>query len=176
MTSRRSALRCTGTHRGAVGWTARCPCCPALALPCLAPRQRVPCSLCVSCPHDPRPCTLCIPRAHPSRHAASSGAHRRQALCPACSTLSAQTKTGATPLYLACQEGHLEIIQYLVQDCGADPHARAHDGMTPLHAAAQMGHNTVIVWLVSARWAQRSGAVARRGARSASAQPAILLR
>ncbi|PKK17293.1 espin, partial [Columba livia] len=65
------------------------------------------------------------------------------------STLSAQTKTGATPLYLACQEGHLEIIQYLVQDCGADPHARAHDGMTPLHAAAQMGHNTVIVWLMS---------------------------
>ncbi|PKU35046.1 espin [Limosa lapponica baueri] len=60
-----------------------------------------------------------------------------------------QTKTGATPLYLACQEGHLEIIQYLVQDCGADPHARAHDGMTPLHAAAQMGHNTVIVWLMS---------------------------
>lgn len=72
------------------------------------------------------------------------------AVCPACSTLSAQTKTGATPLYLACQEGHLEIIQYLVQDCGADPHARAYDGMTPLHAAAQMGHNTVIVWLVSA--------------------------
>lgn len=40
-----------------------------------------------------------------------------------------------------------------MQDCGADPHACAHDGMTPLHAAAQMGHNTVIVWLVSAGWA-----------------------
>ena len=78
-------------------------------------------------------------------------------LCPSCSTLSAQTKTGATPLYLACQEGHLEIIQYLVQDCGADPHACAHDGMTPLHAAAQMGHNTVIVWLVSVGWAQHGG-------------------
>ncbi|KAK2105820.1 hypothetical protein P7K49_015334 [Saguinus oedipus] len=56
---------------------------------------------------------------------------------------------GATPLYLACQEGHLEVTQYLVQECGADPHARAHDGMTPLHAAAQMGHSPVIVWLVS---------------------------
>lgn len=82
---------------------------------------------------------------------------RHPALCSACSTLSAQTKTGATPLYLACQEGHLEIIQYLVKDCGADPHVRANDGMTPLHAAAQMGHNTVIVWLVSAAWARRGG-------------------
>lgn len=93
-------------------------------------------------------------------------------LCPACSTLSAQTKTGATPLYLACQEGHLEIIQYLVQDCGADPHARAHDGMTPLHAAAQMGHNTVIVWLVSAGRAWHGGVVAWRGAGGAGTQPA----
>ncbi|XP_069466396.1 espin isoform X2 [Ambystoma mexicanum] len=61
--------------------------------------------------------------------------------------INSQTKNGATCLYLACQEGHLEVIQYLVKDCGADPHIRAHDGMTPLHAAAQMGHNTVIVWL-----------------------------
>ncbi|KAF7236175.1 Espin [Varanus komodoensis] len=64
-------------------------------------------------------------------------------------SVSARTKNGATPLYLACQEGHLEIIRYLVQDCGADPHVRANDGMTPLHAAAQMGHNTIIVWLMS---------------------------
>lgn len=63
--------------------------------------------------------------------------------------MNAQTKNGATPLYLACQEGHLEVTQYLVQECGADPHTSAHDGMTPLHAAAQMGHSPVIVWLVS---------------------------
>lgn len=64
------------------------------------------------------------------------------------SLVNSQTKNGATPLYLACQEGHLEVVQYLVKDCGADPNIRANDGMTPLHAAAQMGHNTVIVWLV----------------------------
>lgn len=121
------------------------------------------------CPHNceshtPVLCGHTTPVPHVSRCPLCS--HRRgcrhPALCSACSTLSAQTKTGATPLYLACQEGHLEIIQYLVKDCGADPHVRANDGMTPLHAAAQMGHNTVIVWLVSAAWT-RHGGVERYG-------------
>lgn len=71
--------------------------------------------------------------------------------------LNAQTNNGATPLYLACQEGHLEMTKYLVQECNADPHVRAQDGMTPLHAAAQMGHNSVLVWLVS--WEQSGTAL-----------------
>ena len=60
-----------------------------------------------------------------------------------------QTVLGATPLYLACQEGHLHVVEYLVNDCGADVHLRAHDGMTCLHAAAHMGHQAVVLWLVS---------------------------
>ena len=60
-----------------------------------------------------------------------------------------QTGNGATPLYLACQEGHLPVVEYLVKDCGADVHLKAHDGMTCLHAASHMGHQTVVVWLVS---------------------------
>jgi len=60
-----------------------------------------------------------------------------------------QTGIGATPLYLACQEGHLHVVEYLMEDCGADVHLRAHDGMTSLHAAAHMGHRAVVVWLVS---------------------------
>lgn len=67
-----------------------------------------------------------------------------------CSLINSQTKNGATPLYLACQEGHLEVVQYLLKDRQADSSIRANDGMTSLHAAAQMGHNTVIVWLVCA--------------------------
>lgn len=56
---------------------------------------------------------------------------------------------GATPLYLACQEGQLQVVQYLVKDCEADVHLRAYDGMTCLHAAAHMGHQAVVEWLVS---------------------------
>lgn len=77
--------------------------------------------------------------------------------------VNAQTNNGATPLYLACQEGHLEVTKYLVQECNADAHVRAQDGMTPLHAAAQMGHNPVLVWLVS--WGGKGpSAVAGRAA------------
>ncbi|XP_028443767.1 espin [Perca flavescens] len=60
-----------------------------------------------------------------------------------------QTVTGATLLYLACQGGHLHVVQYLVNECGADVHLRAHDGMTCLHAAAHMGHQAVVLWLVT---------------------------
>lgn len=62
--------------------------------------------------------------------------------------MNVQTGLGATPLYLACQEGHLCLVEHLVKDCGADVHLRAYDGMTCLHAAAHMGHQAVVMWLV----------------------------
>ncbi|KAJ8279430.1 hypothetical protein COCON_G00064960 [Conger conger] len=60
-----------------------------------------------------------------------------------------QTSTGATLLYLACQEGHLHVVVYLVKDCRADVHLTAHDGMNGLHAAAHRGHHDLVVWLAS---------------------------
>lgn len=63
--------------------------------------------------------------------------------------MDCQTGTGATPLYLACQEGHLHLVEYLVKDCGANVHVQARDGMSVLHAAAHMGHYALVVWLVS---------------------------
>lgn len=58
---------------------------------------------------------------------------------------------GATPLYLACQWGHLQVAKYLLDQCGADVHLVANDGMSCLHAAAYMGHKAVLEWLVGRR-------------------------
>lgn len=64
-------------------------------------------------------------------------------------SVNCQTLMGATPLYLACQEGHLDVVEYLVKEREGDVHLRAQDGMTPLHAAAHMGHHALVTWLVS---------------------------
>lgn len=64
------------------------------------------------------------------------------------SGVNQQTRNGASPLYLACQEGHLHLAQFLVKDCGADVRLRALDGMSSLHAAAARGHYSLVVWLV----------------------------
>ncbi len=65
-----------------------------------------------------------------------------------CRCVDCQAGTGATPLYLACQEGHLHLVEYLVKDCSANVHVQAKDGMSVLHAAAHMGHYALVVWLV----------------------------
>lgn len=62
--------------------------------------------------------------------------------------MNQRTCSGASPLYLACQEGHLHLAQFLVKDCGADVRLRALDGMSSLHAAAAHGHYSLVVWLV----------------------------
>uniref|UniRef100_A0A3B4AQV5 Uncharacterized protein n=1 Tax=Periophthalmus magnuspinnatus TaxID=409849 RepID=A0A3B4AQV5_9GOBI len=59
------------------------------------------------------------------------------------------TGLGATPLYLACQEGHQPIVQFLVEECGADVNLRAYDGMSCMHAAAHLGHRDIVLWLVT---------------------------
>ncbi|XP_016105357.1 kinesin-like protein KIF1A [Sinocyclocheilus grahami] len=67
--------------------------------------------------------------------------HTKTNLCVDC-----HTGPGATPLYLACQEGHLHVVEYLVKDCGANVHVQAKDGMSVLHAAAHIGHYALVVW------------------------------
>ncbi len=50
---------------------------------------------------------------------------------------------GATPLLIACQEGHLAIAKKLL-DKGADPNKADNNGATPLFVACQEGHQAIV--------------------------------
>jgi ankyrin repeat protein len=70
-------------------------------------------------------------------------------ICTFCRTVNQQLATGATAAYLAAQQGHLEVVEYLVEEGGASVKLLAYDGMSCLHAAAQGGHTDIVKWLVT---------------------------
>ncbi|KAH7724429.1 hypothetical protein AAVH_07903 [Aphelenchoides avenae] len=53
--------------------------------------------------------------------------------------IDASDTDGQTPLHWACDAGHNEVVQLLVNS-GADVNARDKDGLTPLHYAAMCSH------------------------------------
>ena len=62
--------------------------------------------------------------------------------------VDAQTALGWTPLHDAAMEGHLEVIQLLL-DHGADVNAREGHCWTALHLAASNGHVQVVEVLLT---------------------------
>ena len=55
---------------------------------------------------------------------------------------------GATPLYIACRNGH-EACARLLLEQGAAVDQAAHDGGTPLIIACQLGHEACARLLLS---------------------------
>ena len=47
------------------------------------------------------------------------------------------TDIGTTPLFIAAQNGHVEIVRLLIK-------ARTDTGVEPLHIAVEMGHVNVV--------------------------------
>lgn len=61
------------------------------------------------------------------------------------------TRAGATPLYVASHEGHLEAVKVLLDVGKADVNvSTSRSGRTPLHAAAAQGHLDVVRCLIEA--------------------------
>ena len=50
---------------------------------------------------------------------------------------------GQIPLILACQEGHIEVVKYIVEH-GADINKQDNDGWASLHTACKNGHIEVV--------------------------------
>jgi len=53
-----------------------------------------------------------------------------------------------TPLHFSAENGHLSVVEYLVNQ-KADIKSKDKDDLTPLHWAARFGHLSVVEYLVN---------------------------
>ena len=66
----------------------------------------------------------------------------------ACSAVEFQDEHGITPMALAAQDGHLEVVKLLLSFPG-NPNIPCIDGRTPIYTAAENGHIEIVKLLMS---------------------------
>ena len=82
-------------------------------------------------------------------HEASSEGHVKIVECLCSNGFSPDSKDheNVTPLYLAAQNGRLEVIRYLVEHASGNPTDEDIYGLTALHVASACGHFDVVEYL-----------------------------
>ena len=58
----------------------------------------------------------------------------------------ARGKDGGTALYMASQNGHIDVVRSLLA-AGVDPQIATHNGITALDAAKHFKHTQIVAWL-----------------------------
>ena len=62
--------------------------------------------------------------------------------------VSQPTANGATPFFVACQNGHLPVVEFLSGQAGIDVTTPLGNGGTPFYVACQNGHIGVVRFLL----------------------------
>lgn len=69
--------------------------------------------------------------------------------------LNMRDLNGNTLLYVACQNGHLHLVQYLIGE-GSNPHLLNQSNETILDVAARWNHLKVVLYLLeNVKWTKR---------------------